>query len=195
TKLTGDASSRSYFRAETGNSSTVVAIYGAPFDETEGAVVRLGRAEATNPSARLTFANDPCAHIEVTALLIEAGLPVPQVLAASGADAMMLIEDVGDLRLQDWLSGGRSTAEVIEAYRHALELVVRIQDATELAVGADSICSHLAFDEAKLSWELGFFFANYFNRYLHQRLDPPTANAVQADFKAICCELAARPRV
>lgn len=197
TNLTGDASSRSYLRAEAvgSNSSIVIAIYGAPFDETERAVVRLARAEATDPSARLTFANDPCAHIEVTALLIRAGLPVPAILATSGADAMMLIEDVGDLRLQDWLSGGRSDAEVIEAYRHALELVVRIQDATEPALGADSICSHLAFDEAKLRWELGFFFANYFNRYLHLRLDSATANAVQADFKAICCELAARPRV
>ena len=197
TKLTGDASSRSYLRAEadSSNTSIVIAVYSSPFDENERAAARLARAEAADPSARLTFANDPCAHIEVTALLLEAGLPVPPVLAASGADAMMLFEDVGDLRLQDWLSQGRSDAEVIEAYRHALELVVRIQDATELALGADSICSHLAFDEAKLRWELGFFFANYFNRYLHLRLDPKTSNAVQADFKALCSELAGRPRV
>ena len=200
TKLTGDASTRSYSRAQAGSASIIIAIYSAPFDETERAVARLAKAEATNPSARLTFANDPCAHIEVTALLLEAGLPVPPVLATSGADAMMLMEDVGDLRLQDWLSGrphseDSEDAEVIEAYRHALELVVRIQDATELALGADSICAHLAFDEAKLRWELGFFFANYFNRYLHLRLDPATSNAVQADFKALCSELAARPRV
>lgn len=197
TKLTGDASSRSYLRAEAGTSSTsvIAAVYSEAFDESELAIARLARAEVTNPSARLTFANDPCAHIEVTLLMLEAGLPVPKVLAVSGADAMMLFEDVGDLRLQDWLSDGRSDSEVIEAYRRALEFVVRIQDATELALGADSICSHLAFDEAKLRWELGFFFAHYFNRYLHQRLDPDTSNAVQADFKALCSELAARPRV
>jgi aminoglycoside/choline kinase family phosphotransferase len=196
-RLTGDASSRTYFRAEadSSGSSIVIAIYGEPFDENERAAARLARAETTNPSARLIFANDPCAHIEVTGLLLEAGLPVPQVLATSGADAMMLFEDVGDLRLQDWLSDGRSDTEVIEAYRHALELVVRIQDATELALEADSICSHLALDEAKLRWELGFFFANYFNRYLHLRLDPATSNAMQADFKELCSELAARPRV
>lgn len=195
TKLTGDASSRSYLRASARSSSVIAAIYSEPFDENELAVARLARNEATNPSARLVFANDPCAHIEVTALLIEAGLPAPKVLAISGPDAVMLFEDVGDLRLQDWLSEGRSDAEVIEAYRHAIELAVRIQDATELALGADSICSQLAFDEAKLRWELGFFFANYFNRYLHLRLDPATSNAVQADFKVLCSELAARPRV
>jgi len=195
TKLTGDASSRSYLRAEADSSSVIAAVYSEAFDENELAVARLARNEVTNPSARLTFANDPCAHIEVTALLVEAGLPVPKVLAVSGADAVLLFEDVGDLRLQDWLSEGRSDADVVDAYRLALEFAVRIQDATELALGADSICSHLAFDEAKLRWELGFFFANYFNRYLHLRLDPATSNAVQADFKALCSELAGRPRV
>src|SRR5262244_1907528 len=193
-RLTGDASMRSYFRARTPKESLVVALYGTAFDETECAVDRLARAEAANPSARLTFANDPCAHIEVTALLREAALPVPEVLRSLGVDSMMFIEDVGDIRLQDWLSN-RSEAEVLEAYRHALDLVVRIQDATGRALETDSICSHLAFDEAKFRWELGFFFANYFNKYLRMKLDPSTSNAVQADFKSLCSELASRPRV
>jgi aminoglycoside/choline kinase family phosphotransferase len=194
TRLTGDASTRSYFRAESRGSTVIVVLYAAPFDETERATDRLAKAEAENPSARLTFSNDPCAHIEVTSLLIAAGLPVPAVLAVSGRDAAMLIEDVGDTKLQDWLNH-RPEGEVIDAYRHALEFVVRIQDATERALEKDTICSHLAFDEGKLRWELGFFFANYFNKYLKIKMDPGTANAVQRDFKAICLELAARPRV
>jgi aminoglycoside/choline kinase family phosphotransferase len=193
-RLTGDASTRSYFRASTPQESLIVALYGATFDETVRAVDRLAEAEAANPAARLTFANDPCAHIEVTALFLEAGLPVPAVLKSLGRDSMMFIEDVGDIRLQDWLSD-RAEGEAFEAYRHALELVVRIQEATARALETDSICSHLAFDEAKLRWELGFFFANYFNKYLRIKLDPSTANAVQDDFKTLCSELASRPRV
>ena len=194
TKLTGDASTRSYYRVEARGTTVVVALYAAPFDETERAADRLAKAEAENPSARLTFSNDPCAHIEVTRLLIAAGLPVPAVLGTSGRDAAMLIEDVGDIKLQDWLIH-RPGDETISAYRRALEFVVRIQDATEQAVETDTICSHLAFDEGKLRWELGFFFANYFNKYLQVKLDPATSNAVQRDFKTICLELAARPRV
>jgi N-acetylmuramate 1-kinase len=194
TKLTGDASTRSYFRAQARGAAVIVALYTEPFDENQRALDRLTTLELSNPSARLTFANNPLAHIEVSDLLLKGGLPVPRVLATSGPDAMMLFEDVGDVRLQDWL-GGRSDAEVIEAYRHALALAVRIQEATEQAREADSICSHMAFDEAKLRWELGFFFANYFNRFLHMRLDPATSNAVQADFKGLCSELATRPRV
>lgn len=194
TRLAGDASTRSYFRAQVSAASVIVAVYSQPFDENDLAVNRLINAEAGNPAARLTFANDPCAHIEVTNLFLGSGLPVPPVLAVSGPDGSMLIKDLGDIRLQDWLEG-RSRVEVIEAYQKALEIAIRIQETTGQALEADSICTHLAFDEAKLRWELGFFFANYFNRYLHMRLDPATSNAVQSDFTTLCSALAARPRV
>src|SRR5262245_54104727 len=193
-KLAGDASTRIYYRARAADSSVIVVQYREPFDETERSVDRLAKAEHLNPSSRLTFSNDPCAQIELTHLLIDSSLPVPPVVVVSGADAVMLIEDVGDIRLQDWLPS-KSEGDVEAAYRQALKLVVRIQEATEKALRADSISTHLAFDETKLKWELGFFFANYFNRYLHQRLEPSVSNAVQADFKSLCSDLAARSRV
>ena len=194
TRLSGDASTRSYFRAQTASASVIVALYAEPFDERESAASRLARLEAANPAIRLSFANDPCAHVEVTALLAQSGLPVPQVLNLSGRDSVLLIEDVGDIRLQDWLADHTSD-DAKTAYSRAIELIVKIQEATGLALSAGSICSHLAFDAAKLRWELGFFFANYFNRFLGMRLDAATSSGVQEDFKAISAELAARPRV
>lgn len=194
TRLTGDASTRSYFRAASANASLVIALYDEPFDESERASHRLERAERMNPTARLTFANDPCAHIEVTELFLEAGLPVPPIIGVSGDEAAILLEDVGDIKLQDWLEG-RPTPEVKEAYSRAIDFIVRIQETTRLAVESDSICCRLAFDEAKLRWELGFFFAHYFNRYLKVKLDAVTSNAAQEDFRAICTELASRNRV
>jgi aminoglycoside/choline kinase family phosphotransferase len=193
-RVTGDASTRQYFRARASDSTVIIAVYSSSFDENEGALARLTRLEAESPSARLTFANDPCAHIEVTQLFLEAGLPVPKVVSVAGGDGAMLIEDVGDLRLQD-LMRQCSTAEAVNAYSRAVELIVQIQEASGSAMRTGSICSNLAFDEAKLRWELGFFFANYFNKYLRVKLDPATANAVQQDFKTLCSELASRPRV
>jgi N-acetylmuramate 1-kinase len=193
-KVTGDASTRAYFRARANDNSVIIALYNAPFDERVRAADRLLAAEAGNPAARLTFASDPCAHIETTALFREANLPVPRVLASSGEDHALFLEDVGDTRLQDWLEG-RSEVELKAAYRRAVAMIVKIQEATKLATVADSICSCLAFDEAKLKWELGFFFANYINKYLRLKLGPATANAINQDFKALCSELAARPRV
>lgn len=194
TQLTGDASTRVYFRAETSPKSVIITLYGEPFDERQRAADRLASMEEMNPSARLTFASDPCAHIEVTDLLIESGLPVPRLLSASGADRAMFIEDVGDVRLQDWLRD-RGEKDIAQAYRDAIDLIVRIQEATRLALRSGSICSHLSFDEAKLRWELSFFFSHYFNRYLKVKLDARTSNGVQMDFKALCSELAARPRL
>jgi aminoglycoside/choline kinase family phosphotransferase len=193
-RLTGDASTRSYFRVLSGGASLIVARYAEAFDERERASDRLARLEATNPPARLTFANDPCAHIEVTALLEGAGLPVPRVLAASGSDGALLMEDVGDVRLQDWLIDNAPESRS-DAYREAIRHIVKIQEATRAAIDADSICSRLAFDEAKLRWELGFFFANYVNHYLGLKLDADTSKGIQGEFKALCSELAARPRV
>lgn len=194
TQLTGDASTRVYFRAATDTASVIITLYGEPFDERQLAVDRLAEMEKSNPAARLTFASDPCAHIEVTRLLLEAELPVPRVLSVSGADRVVFIEDVGDIRLQDWLKD-RSENEIAGVYQNTVDLIVKIQEATDLALSSGSISSHLAFDEAKLRWELGFFFVHYFNRYLKVKLDPATSNGVQADFKALCSQLSARPRV
>jgi hypothetical protein len=191
TQLTGDASTRVYYRAAGADSSAIISIYEQPFDSEESASARLDRLASSNPSARLTFASDPCAQIETTDLFLKADLPVPPIIAVSGADSAVFIEDVGDIKLQDWLAG-RSEREIEEAYFQAIELIVRIQEATPRAAG--SICSRLAFDEAKLRWELGFFFAHYFNRYLKVKLDPSTSNAVEEDFKALCSELASRRR-
>jgi aminoglycoside/choline kinase family phosphotransferase len=193
-RLTGDASTRAYYRAQANGASVIISIYGAPFDEMKRAAERLAEIEAVNPAARLTFASDPCAHIETTRLFLAAGLPVPRILGAEGSLAMIVFEDVGDTRLQDWLNE-RPESEKAAVYSRAIELIVKIQEATKMALEADSISSRMAFDEAKLRWELGFFFANYFNRYLHMRLEPAVSNGVQADFKALCAELAARPRV
>lgn len=202
TRLTGDASTRSYFRlakaaaaqegTTSGAKSVVVALYSAAFDESEAALSRLARLEAENPAARLSFANDPCAHIEVTRLFLDAGLTVPRILKVSGRDRALLIEDVGDTRLQDLLAFA-DAGRVRNVYERSLDFIVRLQEATELA--SSSICSHLAFDEAKLLWELEFFFENFFKHYLKRTQNRATEGAVRREFRALSRELSAAPRV
>ena len=43
----------------------------------------------------------------------------------------------------------------------AINLIAQIQKATDKAFEKQSIASRLAFDEAKLSWELDFFVEHY----------------------------------
>ena len=204
TRLAGDASSRAYFRARLGGGagsnhnshdpSVIIALYPAPFDASETAAARLARSEAADPALRLTFANDPCAHLETTRLFLDAGLPVPGVIGVEGSERVMLIQEVGDCKLQDWL-GQSSPDEKAEAYRNAIELIVRIQELTGIVLTSESICSKLALDEAKLKWELDFFFKNHFDRHLAVDLTPECRQAVDNEFTELCREMAALPRV
>jgi hypothetical protein len=52
----------------------------------------------------------------------------------------------------------------------AIELIAKIQKATARAYETHSIASRLAFDEAKLSWELDFFFDHYFGSLRGEKL-------------------------
>ncbi|MCS6817825.1 MAG: phosphotransferase [Blastocatellia bacterium] len=170
-KLAGDASLRQYFRVYLPDGRHyVVARYPEPFDPT------------THP------------YCDVTALFLKAGLPVPTIFDADGERGMMLLEDLGDVRLQDWLPTARPD-EQRAAYREAIQLILRIQGATRLADECGSIAARLAFDVEKLDWELRFFFSNFFEKYLGLSLAPGQTERLHAEFLEIAAELAAIPRV
>jgi aminoglycoside/choline kinase family phosphotransferase len=194
TKLAGDASTRLYFRAGANGASLIAALYTEPFDEQELASDRLTRQAAKDPARRLSFANDPCAHVEVSRLFLDGGLPVPRILGVSGSDRLLLLEDVGDIKLQDWISG-RTPAESLHEYRRAVRMIVDIQEQTTQALATGSICSCLSFDEKKLMWELDLFFQSYFTGYLGLDIDATTNEAVRGEFDSLCSALASQPRV
>ena len=194
TKLAGDASTRSYFRAGANGASLIAALYTEPFDEQERASDRLTRLVARDPARMLSFANDPCAHVEVSRLFLDGGLPVPRILGVSGNDRLLLLEDVGDIKLQDWIEG-RPPDESLKEYRRAVRMIVDIQEQTTQALATSSICSCLSFDEKKLMWELDLFFKSYFAGYLGFEIDATTNEAVQGEFESLCSALASQPRV
>ena len=58
-----------------------------------------------------------------------------------------------------------------------------------------SISSRLAFDEAKLSWELDFFFEHYFQSFRGEHLRHAEAAELKTELNYVAAELAAAPRV
>ena len=175
--LTPDASTRKYYRIANRlrpDESFIVSLYPAPF----------------NPHDN-TFIN-------VTDLLRQAQLPVPQIISVAGTEGLILQEDLGDHSLAKWTSealarGDQAGAD--EMLRQAIELIARIQAATQLAHDLGSVASQLAFDEDKLGWELNFFFDHFFGSYLKQPLPAAQEAAIKADLQAVAVELAHRPRV
>ncbi len=168
--LTPDASTREYFRVPWSRGKAIAAVYPEAFD--------------------------PEFHpfLDVTRLFTEAGLPVPEIYAVNGANGIIVQEDLGDKQLG--VVCDASLDDEREAYlERAIALIAKIQAATELAHARHSIASRLAFDEAKLAWELNFFFEHFFYHLRGEQLSHTEAAELRAEMNDIAAELAARPRV
>src|SRR5918911_775591 len=167
--LTPDASTREYFRFPWKRKTAIAAIYPEPFDP------------QFHP------------YLDVTRLFLEAHLPVPEIYEVDAENGIIVQEDLGDRQLR--LVYESAQEEEIEAYKEqAITLIAQIQAATPLAFERKSIASRLAFDEAKLSWELGFFFEHYFGSLRQERLSHGEAAELKAEMNDIAADLSARPR-
>lgn len=168
-RLQGDASTRIYFRLRANGTSFIAAVYSEPVDH-----------------------ESP--FISLTSLFDRGGIAVPQIHKLNGDWGIMLLEDLGDVRLQDVLPS--FSAEQRKAvYQQATELILDIQKTTPTAIAENSIAARLAFDEEKLFWELNFFYENYFVNYLQQRPDAGTETLLLGEFSALAQRLARAPRV
>jgi N-acetylmuramate 1-kinase len=170
TELTPDASTRLYFRVPWKSGKAIAAVYPEPFD--------------------------PEIHpfLDVSRLFNAAGLPVPTILDVDGQSGIIVQEDLGDRQLYRVYE--TAPEEACEAYKEqAISLIALIQAATPKAFELKSISSHLAFDEAKLSWELGFFMDHYFGSLRGEKLSHGEAAELKVEMNDISAELSARPRV
>src|SRR6185503_6410677 len=168
--LTPDASTRNYFRIRWKKRTAVAAVYPEPFDP------------EFHP------------YLDVTRLFLDCDIPVPEIYAVDGAAGIIVQEDLGDRQLFQVYED--EPEEQCDQYKEeAIELIAKIQKATARAYETHSIASRLAFDEAKLSWELDFFFDHYFGSLRGEKLRHAEVAELKAELNDIAAELAAAPRV
>ncbi|MDX6289688.1 MAG: N-acetylmuramate 1-kinase [Blastocatellia bacterium] len=168
--LTPDASTREYFRIPWDQGTAVAAVYPEPFDP------------EVHP------------YLDVTRLFLECRLPVPLVHDVDGAMGIIVQEDLGDRQLCQVFE--TATDEESESLiEQAIEIIARIQTATPRAFERDSIASRLAFDEAKLAWELNFFVEHYFGSLRGETLRHGQAAELKAELNDVAAELSACRRV
>jgi len=168
--LTPDASTRSYYRIRWKKGTAVAAVYPEPFDP------------EFHP------------YLDVTRLFLDCELPVPEVYAVDGNAGIIVQEDLGDRQLFHIYDD--EPEEQCEEYKEkAIALIAKIQKATDRAYETQSIASRLAFDEAKLSWELDFFFDHYFGSLRGETLRHAEVAELKAELNDVAAELAAVPRV
>jgi len=168
--LTPDASTREYFRIPWDQGTAVAAVYPEPFDP------------EVHP------------YLDVTNLFLECQLPVPLVHDVDGSLGMIVQEDLGDRQLCQVFETA-SDEECEALLEQAIEVIARIQAATPTAFERNSIAGRLAFDEAKLAWELNFFFEHYFGSLRGETLRRGEAAELKVELNDVAAELAACPRV
>jgi hypothetical protein len=167
--LSGDASTRRYFRVARGGETWVVALHPEPFE-------------------RATFG-----FAVVRDLLAGMGLPVPAIVDDDGARGVLLLEDLGDLTLQESLRSA-SEPERDQLYRQALDQLARLQ--RESARGARTAeCFQVAFDIEKLSWELHYFEKHFLEGYRGCELTVEDRTGLAEGFHRLAEEIASWPRV
>ena len=168
--LTPDASTRKYYRIGWKKRTAVAAVYPEPFDP------------EFHP------------YLDVTRLFLDCDIPVPEIYAVDGNAGIIVQEDLGDQQLFHFYD--EETEELCDEYKEqAISLIAKIQKATDRAHETHSIASRLAFDEAKLSWELDFFFEHYFGSLRGEDLRHAEVAELKAELNDIAAELAAVPRV
>jgi aminoglycoside/choline kinase family phosphotransferase len=168
--LTPDASTRKYYRIGWKKRTAIAAVYAEPFDP------------EFHP------------YLDVTRLFLDCDIPVPEIYAVDGNAGIIVQEDLGDRQLFHIYE--EEPDEECDAYKEqAIALIAKIQKATARAHETHSIASRLAFDEAKLSWELDFFFEHYFGSLRGEELRHAEIAELKAELNDIAAELAAVPRV
>jgi aminoglycoside/choline kinase family phosphotransferase len=169
--LTGDASDRRYFR---------VLMQDAPSQ------VLSVHAGATD------FARSP--FVNVARLLDAMRLPAPRILGHSDELGILALEDLGDVTLQAHL-GVASPDEHTALYREAVGLIWDMQHRARAHASGDYVPFGVAFDVAKLTWELEYFTKHFLEAYRGARLTEPQRAALTREYASITEELSSEPRV
>ena len=173
--LTGDASTRRYFR-----------VIPSPGPDAVPSIV-LALHDGPIEFATLPFVN-------VADLLRQMPLPVPAVLGHSDELGILALQDLGDVTLQAHVGAARATTHAA-LYRQAVAFIASLQQrGAELA--SDAYTPYrIVFDVEKLTWELDFFVRHFIEGYRGAVLSPAERNALSEEWAAIAEELAAERRV
>jgi hypothetical protein len=167
--LSSDASTRRYFRLRGPADSSVLALYPEPFE-----------------AASIPF-------LAVRDLLEGYGLPVPRVLDHDGPRGIVLLEDLGDVTLQEALDGA-SEALRAELYRTAVDDLETLQRESARRAQA-AACFQIAFDLEKLSWELRYFLKHFVEELRGCSLTVEDRVTLAESFDRLSEEIASWPRV
>jgi hypothetical protein len=167
TKIQGDASSRQYFRVTSPEGSSI-ACYDPSFENSH--------------SGSYPF-------LMLHALLSRNAIRVPAVTAVDAEKGMLILEDCGDLLLQN-IFNSPAEETIPDRYHQILDILVRLQ---ALTGDRKSIPFSIGFDCEKLMFEFDFFITHALLDYFSPVFDKQLIGSLRHEFETIA-EILDEPR-
>lgn len=163
--LAGDASSRSYYRVVSGESSYILMSW-----------------EAFNPEEYpfLTVAN----------LFKNHGVNVPQIISQSGTEGLLLLEDLGDLTLERKFWEFQDESMVLPYYKKSIDELIKIQFLTTSDSDKSCIAFNTKFDHDKFLWEFNYTYKHLIKGILGVQLSDTDEKILLKDFSDVSNKLA-----
>lgn len=168
-KLTGDASSRRYFRVECDEKTYVVCL------------------QQPSEDAKDNF-------VEMQQILTAEKIRVPQIFDCDLKKGYILEEDLGNQTLLKYLSTLSSPSEELGAYRRALDEMIKIHSIAKDSYSSSSFSS-LFFDKEKLMSEVHFTQKQLIEGLFAQELKEKQLKVLNKAFGEICQTLASHKMV
>ena len=170
-KLTGDASTRRYYRISGDDKSYVVCI--------------------ANP---LEINKKISPFIEVQSILKSEGVRVPEIYDYDPNKGYFLEEDLGDQTLLKYLSSCLGKTCEFDIYKDVIDILIKIHQTSEDKL-LNKKCSKMAFDFDKLYSEIEFTNKYLYAEFFGHNLSKEEEESLKKGFSIVCKELAEQKRV
>ncbi len=166
--LAGDASNRRYYRIILDHQSWVLMRWD-PFDP------------------------ESYPFLSVLKHFAKAGVHVPEVIAMTPPDGLVLLEDLGDLTLERKFWESQSQESSLDFYKMAIDEIVKIHHTATQTPGACS-AFNIKFDTEKFLWEMNYGKDNLIEGVLKFKMTSSAAQELKNIFTDICAKLDREPK-
>lgn len=168
-KIPGDASTRRYYRAQSGKNSMIV--------------MKMDAFEDVGPE--LPF-------LQVQRHLHSMNIAVPEVIDFDPKQGIILLSDLGDETLLKRLEKVSRRRDQTVWFKCAIDLLVAMQSrATKDKADIDAY--GLYFDEEKLMWEVNFTLTHFYNGALAREIPDKEKKLILDQLSKICKTLSSQP--
>lgn len=163
--LAGDASTRRYYRI----------VY-------EGQTMVLMAWEPFNDDGRYPFLN-------ILNHFKKHSVQVPEVIAKSPKDGLVLLEDLGDLTLERKFWENQNQSAVIPFYKLAIDELIKIHYPATQDRSSNCVAFEVSFDTEKLLWEMNYGLEHLFQKMCKLDLSESVLAELRGIFTEICTTL------